>query len=146
MKDLLITVERRWKKQKYTIGKLSINGKPYCETLEDPDRGLTSAMPLAEIQKRKIKGDTAIPTGKYRVVETFSPKFRKTMPLLLNVPGYEGVRIHPGNDASSTEGCLLVGQNKAVGKVLNSRATFDPLHQQIKETIAQGGNVFITIQ
>lgn len=146
MKDLLITVSRRWKKQKYTIGKLSINGKPYCDTLEDPDRGFTSDMPLAEIQKRKIKGDTAIPTGKYRVIETFSPKFKKTMPLLVNVPGYEAVRIHPGNSTADTEGCILVGQNKAVGKVLNSRATFDPLHLQIKETIAQGGNVFITIQ
>lgn len=141
-----ILIERRWKKPAYTIGVMSVDGARLCETLEDTDRGLKSSMPLGEIQKRKIKGQTAIPAGRYQVLMTYSPKFKKNMPLINAVPGYSGVRIHPGNDASATEGCVLVGENKAVGKVLNSRHWFNILLEKIKAAINAGQKVWLTIR
>lgn len=99
------------------------------DTLEDKDRGLTSDMSLAAIKLRKIFGKTAIPTGTYRVKLTYSPKFANKpwakkygglVPEILNVKGFGGVRIHPGNDQYDTDGCPLVGENKVKGKVINS--------------------------
>ena len=88
-------------------------------------------------------GKTAIPTGIYPVTITYSPKFKKNLPLLLNVKGYEGVRIHQGNTDKDTLGCILVGQNKQVGKVLNSRKMFDILY---KELVKTKGRIIIDIQ
>lgn len=116
-----IELERRWKRKGYTIGVLSVNGQRICETVEDEDRGLTADMPLKELQAKKVKGQTAIPTGTYKVVITYSPRFKKQLPLLQNVPGYEGVRIHPGNTAKDTEGCILCGRNTIKGGVTDSR-------------------------
>lgn len=141
-----IHVERRWKKPAYTIGVMSIDGKRFCETLEDTDRGLKKSMSTGEIAEIKVKGQTAIPSGRYQVLLTYSPKFRKDMPLISGVPDYSGVRIHPGNTAADTEGCVLVGENKAVGKVLNSRHWFGILYEKIKSEINQGKKVWITIE
>ena len=141
-----IHIERRWKKPAYTIGVMSIDGKRFCETLEDTDRGLKKSMSTGEIAEIKVKGQTAIPSGRYQVLLTYSPKFRKDMPLIDGVPGYSGVRIHPGNTAADTEGCVLVGENKAVGKVLNSRHWFGILYEKIKSEINQGKKVWITIE
>ena len=141
-----IHIERRWKKPAYTIGVMSVDGARLCETLEDTDRGLKSSMTLGEIQKRKIKGQTAIPAGRYQLLMTYSPKFKKKRPLINAVPGYSGVRIHPGNDASATEGCVLVGENKAVGKVLNSRHWFNILLEKIKTAITASQKVWLTIK
>ena len=141
-----IHIERRWKKPAYTIGIMSIDGKRFCETLEDTDRGLKKSMSTGEIAEIKVKGQTAIPSGRYQVLLTYSPKFRKDMPLIDGVPGYSGVRIHPGNTAADTEGCVLVGENKAVGKVLNSRHWFGILYEKIKSEINQGKKVWITIE
>lgn len=116
-----IELERRWKRKGYTIGVLSVNGQRICETVEDEDRGLTADMPLQELQAKKVKGQTAIPTGTYKVVITYSPRFKKQLPLLQDVPGYEGVRIHPGNSAKDTEGCILCGRNTIKGGVTDSR-------------------------
>ena len=116
-----IELERRWKRKGYTIGVLSVNGQRICETVEDEDRGLTADMPRTELQAKKVKGQTAIPTGTYQIVVTYSPRFKKMLPLLLNVPDYEGVRIHSGNTAKDTEGCILCGRNTQVGTVTNSR-------------------------
>ena len=123
-----LTVERRWPRAEYTIGIMFINGDRFCEILEDP------------IRDKKIKGVTAIPVGTYKIdMETVSPRFKNRawavpykgkLPRLLDVPGYEGVLIHPGNTAADTDGCLLPGNNREKGKVLDSQTRF---HQLMKE-------------
>lgn len=112
-----ITVKRIFKGAKYTIGKLSIDGHYFCDTLEDTVRA----------PGVKIPGKTAIPAGKYKIELTESLRFKKLMPRLKDVPGFTGVLIHPGNTAQDTEGCILVGKNRVKGKVLDSRETFQKL-------------------
>jgi len=129
-----------------TTGKLSVDGKFECFTLEDKDRSLTTAMPLAEITEKKVYGKTAIPKGRYKVIITHSEHFGRDLPLLVNVPGYEGVRIHPGNVAADTLGCVLVGQARSVDTVLNSRSAFAPLGEKIANALHNNENIFITIQ
>ena len=129
-----ITLIRIANKPTYTIGKLYIDGVYFCDTLEDVDRGLDDSMTEKEIKAKKIKGQTAIPTGIYTVKITYSPKYKKLMPLVDNVKGYSGIRIHSGNTHKDTEGCLLVGKNKEVGKVLESRKTFNALYKILTET------------
>lgn len=129
-----LTLIRIANKPTYTIGKLYIDGCYYCDVLEDVDRGLDDDMKESEILKKKIKGQTAIPTGIYPVKITYSPKYKKLMPLIENVKGYSGIRIHSGNTHKDTEGCLLVGKNKEVGKVLESRKTFNALYKILTET------------
>ena len=141
MRQLNIRIDRIAKKSTYTIGKLYLNGVYFCDTLEDTDRGLYQGMPLENIKKIKVYGATAIPKGKYRVVmNVVSPKFSKRatynfckgkLPRLLNVDGYEGVLIHIGNTAKDTAGCILVGQNKVVGQVINSTVTFKKLYAEM---------------
>lgn len=122
-----ITLNRIAKKSKYTIGKLYIDGEYFCDTIEDTDRGLTQTMTDAQIKSKKVYGQTAIPTGTYRVIISYSNKFKRQMPLLLNVPGFLGIRIHSGNTEKDTEGCLIVGKNKVVGKVIESKDTCNKL-------------------
>ena len=141
MRQLNIRIDRIAKKSTYTIGKLYLNGVYFCDTLEDTDRGLYQGMPLQKIKDLKSKGATAIPKGKYKVtMKVVSPKFSKRatyqfcqgkLPRLLNVDGYEGVLIHIGNTAKDTEGCILVGQNKVVGQVINSNTTFKKLYAEM---------------
>lgn len=141
MRQLNIRIDRIAKKSTYTIGKLYLNGVYFCDTLEDTDRGLYQGMPLQKIKDLKIKGATAIPKGKYKVtMNVVSPKFSKRatyqfcqgkLPRLINVDGYEGVLIHIGNTAKDTEGCILVGQNKVVGQVINSTVTFKKLYAEM---------------
>lgn len=140
-----IRINRIASKEDYTIGKLYINGTYFCDTLEDTDRGLADTMTINEILAKKVKAQTAIPTGKYDIILSFSPRFKRVLPLLLSVKGYEGVRIHPGNTNKDTEGCLLVGENKAKGQVLNSRATFERLMAILLECEKRKEKVTITI-
>ena len=128
-----IILNRIAKKAKYTIGKLYINDKYFCDTLEDTDRGLTQSMTEQQIVSKKVYGETAIPTGTYRIIISYSNKFKKQMPLLLNVPGFAGIRIHSGNTEKDSLGCILVGKNKAVGKVLESRDTYSKLFSILQE-------------
>lgn len=151
-----LTLKRIARKEGYTIGRLYIddNPKPFCDTLEDTDRGLEQAMPLDMIKRIKVKGETAIPTGTYELsMRHISPKYSRkkafaftggVMPRLLNVPGYEGVLIHSGNTAADSEGCILVGENKAVGKVLNSMATFKALWSVLNQRKSEP--ITITVQ
>ena len=138
-----LTLVRIANRPTYCIGKLYIDGKYFCDTLEDVDRGLDDSMSEEEIKKLKVKGETAIPTGIYQVTITYSPKYKKNMPLINNVKGYSGIRIHSGNTAKDTEGCLLVGKNKEVGKVLESRVTFNALFKRLQQT---KGKIIIDIQ
>ena len=117
---LHILITRNWRKADYTIGKLYVNGKLLCNTLEDTDRRLYQGQPLAEIAKRKEKGQTAIPTGTYRLRVSASPKFKRELIEVLDVPGFSGIRIHRGNTAADSEGCILPGVNNAVGRVSDS--------------------------
>lgn len=143
--DLNLKLERKWKKEKYTIGNLYVNGVFFSNVLEDTVRGLRQDMTPEEIQKIKIHGQTAIPSGRYEIRVTLSARFRRQLPVLLNVPGYAGVRIHPGNTDANTEGCLLPGKNDRVGQVSNSRATMAALQKQIEEAIYQNSKVYIEI-
>lgn len=122
-----LLLKRIFRGDKYTIGRLYIDGNYYCDVLEDTDRGLSNDMSEEEIKRIKIYGRTAIPKGTYKVEVTYSPKFKRYLPILLNVKGYTGIRIHSGNSHEDTLGCLLVGFNKEKGKVLNSRVTSDKL-------------------
>lgn len=128
---------RVYKGQSYTIGKLYVDGQYICDTIEDADRGLSDSMSLEEIQKNKKYGITAIPTGCYKVImNVVSPKFKNRswakpyggkLPRLQNVKGFDGVLIHVGNTAEDSLGCILVGENKVKGQVINSTATFHKL-------------------
>ena len=138
-----LTLIRIANKKDYCIGDLYVDGKWFANVLEDVDRGLDDDMKESEILKKKIKGQTAIPTGIYPVKITYSPKYKKLMPLIENVKGYQGIRIHSGNTHKDTEGCLLVGKNKEVGKVLESRKTFNALYKILTETKE---NIIIDIQ
>lgn len=129
-----LTLIRIANRPTYCIGKLYIDGIYQCDVLEDTDRGLDDKMSEAEILKKKVKGQTAIPSGVYPVYITWSPKYKKPMPLIENVKGYSGIRIHSGNSAKDTEGCLLVGKNKEVGKVLESRKTYNELFNILNKT------------
>ena len=124
-----------------------VNGEYVCDTLEDTDRGLTSKMSVAQISGMKVHGETAIPTGRYLVdMKTVSPRFGGRLPRLCNVPAYQGVLVHCGNTANDTEGCILVGENKAVGQVLNSTATFRKVYTKLKAADERGEQIYITIE
>lgn len=128
-----LTLMRIANRPTYCIGRLYIDGDYFCDTLEDTDRGLRDEMSLEEIKEKKVKGETAVPTGVYNVILNYSPKYKKTMPLIQNVKGYEGIRIHSGNTDKDTEGCILVGKNKVVGKVVDSRATYEALFKRLQQ-------------
>ena len=140
-----LRLERKYRNNNYCIDKLYINGKYFSDVLEDPDRGLTDTMSLEEIKKIKIKGNTCIPYGTYNITITYSPRFKKNLPLLNNVKGFDGIRIHSGNKPQDTEGCLLPGFNKGKGQVIDSRVTTDKLIAQIQQALNKGEKVTITI-
>lgn len=140
-----ITVDRKWKKDGYTISRLFIDGQRLCECLEDTDRGLRQDMPLEEIKKKKVYGETAIPTGRYAVIMSYSPKFRKTLPEVLDVPGYGGIRIHSGNTPKDTLGCLLPGRNLEKGKVLHSAMYTKMVISRIEAATKKGEEVWLNV-
>lgn len=108
-----------------TIGRLFIDDKFFCYTLEDA------------VRDKKIKSITAIPAGTYEVIINFSNRFKQLMPLLLRVPNFEGVRIHWGNYAKDSDGCLLLGSTKGVDFVGNSKATYSVFLSKIKQVFGQ---------
>jgi hypothetical protein len=108
-----LTLKRNFKGADYTIGKLYIDGHYFCDTLEDTVRP----------NGKKIASKTAIPAGDYKVIKSYSPRFKKILPEILNVPNFTGVRIHAGNTAKDTDGCVLLGLNKTKGAVLDSQTT-----------------------
>lgn len=127
-----ILVKRLYKKSEYTIGKMYIDCQYFCDTVEDTDRGLSQNMKNSTIEAKKMYGKTAIPTGCYRVVLSYSNKFKKTLPLLKDVLGFGGIRIHSGNTAEDSLGCIIVGENKIKGGVINSKATMEKLMQRLR--------------
>ena len=152
-----LKLRRIAKKNGYTIGKLSINGKYFCDTLEDSDRGLDSGMSLDVLKHKKLAHITAIPTGRYQVVmNVVSPRLSKSkfykqfgegrVPRLLNVPAFEGILIHCGNTAKDTDGCILVGKNSQVGMVLDSKITYSKLYPLLEAAYKHNERIFITVE
>jgi hypothetical protein len=119
-----LILHRRFLGEDYTIGSLYVatesENEYFCDTLEDTDRGLTQSMSLDEIKRIKIPHETAIPTGEYQVIVNLSPAKKRMLPRLLDVPGFSGILIHRGNTKHDSSGCILVGENKVKGKVINS--------------------------
>lgn len=152
-----LEVERRWKKETYTIGRLYVDGVYFCNTLEDKCRGLKQTDSIYFIKQRKVYGETAIPSGTYTVaMNVISPKYaaiawywqlcQGKMPRLFNVPGFEGILVHPGNDPTQTLGCLLVGKNTKVGQLTESKATFKALYKEMKKAYDAGEEITIIIE
>lgn len=129
-----IELNRKYRKATYTIGELYLPDSKikFCDTLEDRDRDVNKNG-IFDCGEVKVPGETAIPNGRYKIVFNYSPTMSqkyggKFLPLLLNVPNFSGVRIHAGNTNKDTRGCILVGENKQVGKVINSKAVFWKLY------------------
>ena len=154
---LELLLDRKYRKETYTIGNLYVDGEWFCNALEDKDRGLSQTMTLEEINKIKVYGETAIPTGRYEVrMDIVSPKYNGVkwykdnfggrMPRLESVKGFSGILIHSGNTALDSNGCILVGLNKAKGKVLDSRATFQKLWKVLEQARKTGKTIYLTVQ
>jgi hypothetical protein len=152
-----LVLKRIAKKSNYTIGKLYVNDTYFCDTLEDKDRGLSDSMTETEIKNKKVYGETAIPTGVYNVtLNVYSSKFGAKsfykevcngyLPRLLNVKGFDGILLHSGNSASDSLGCIILGENKVVGKVINSQITFKKLFVVLKQAVDKGETLTIKIE
>lgn len=162
-----LLLKRIARKSLYTIGHLYIDDVYFCDVIEDTDRGADSSMKFTSVggnkgywttpegkKINKVPSETAIPTGRYEItLNVQSPKYAKKatwkafcdgyMPRLLNIHGFDGVLIHTGNTQKDSAGCLIVGQNKEVGKVVNSTVTFKNLYKKLKSTKEK---IYITIK
>ena len=140
-----IVLHRQYPKPTYTIGKLYIDGQYFCDTCEDTDRGLEQTMDVPDVLKRKIKNETAIPTGEYIVRFTYSPRFKRLMPQIENVKGFSGVRMHGGNSSKDTDGCPLFGDADEMNIrdwVSNSQKQFKRFDTMLQ---IEGGNADLHI-
>lgn len=151
-----LLVDRKWKKQGYTMSNLYINGEWFCNVLEDADRGLDDSMSVDRILELKKPTITAIPRGTYEItLDVVSPKYSKVqfykdvcngkVPRLKNVKGFDGILIHAGNTDKDSSGCLLVGVNKIKGQVVNSRETFKALYKLLQDRKSKGEKIIIKI-
>lgn len=127
-----------------TIGELFVDGVKECFTIEDKDRKLHCDMSEAEIAKIKVHSKTAIPTGRYKVVISYSNRFQKYLPEVIGVKGFAGIRIHPGNTAADSEGCILPGSTKAPDFVGNSRSAFNALFAKMKK-VEKTEKIYLTV-
>lgn len=152
-----VLVKRIARRKLYTIGRLYIDGKYICDTIEDTDRGLSDNMSLAQIKKLKIKDQTAIPVGTYKLtMNVKSPRFSQKLyyknycngylPRLINVKGYEGILMHRGTDQNSSSGCLILGYNTVIGKVTDSQKAFETVYPILKKASDRGESISITIK
>lgn len=151
-----LLVDRAWKNSSYTIGRFFVDGQRLGESMEDTDRGLTQDMPLSTIKKKKVYGETAIPSGRYEIKMTHSKKFCKypwalptkgLVPEICNVKGFSGVRIHPLNEAKDSLGCIGIGKNDKKGWISNSTAYYRNLvDNYIIPAIERGEQVFLEIE
>jgi len=130
-----------------TISHFSVNDKPMCHILEDFDRGLKQTDSIEHINATKVYGHTCIPYGRYEVLMTFSQRFQQIMPLVSNVPGYEGIRMHIGNKSADTLGCLLLGDydEKAVNFISNSTGNWTELMDILFRAVDREEKIWITI-
>lgn len=154
-----IRVYRQHKKDTYTIGKMYIDGEYFCDTLEDRDRGLTKNLPEALIKEQKVYGETAIPTGEYKItLDVVSPRFSQydfykevcegKLPRIQNVPAFSGVLIHVADGykgADLLQGCIGVGKNDIKGGLLQGRFYFEELYLKLKEAKSRGEELILNI-
>ena len=141
-----IKLIRKYYQAKYTIGRLYVNNRFFSDCLEPPSLHLTERSALGTILIAKYKGYRAIPTGRYRILITRSRRFGRWLPLLLNVKGFEGIRIHAGNKPEDTRGCILLGLNRRKGYVLDSTRCVLTLIKMMTEAIAKGEKVFVEVR
>lgn len=141
-----IKLIRKYYQAKYTIGRLYVNNRFFSDCLEPPSLHLTERSALGIILIAKYKGYRAIPTGRYRILITRSRRFGRWLPLLLNVKGFEGIRIHAGNKPEDTRGCILLGFNRRKGYVLDSTRCVLTLVKMMTEAIAKGEKVFMEVR
>ena len=137
-----VVLKRIYRCPEYTIGKIYVDNKYITDTLEDTDRDLVQTMSESVIKKLKVYGQTAIPYGEYAItLKLESPKFKSKawakicdgkVPRILDVKGFDGVLIHPGNKPGDTLGCVLLGENKVKGQVINSQKKFADFYEAIK--------------
>jgi len=132
-----LVLHRRYLKETYTIGALSIDGEYFCDTIEDKVRDLPA--------EAKVYGQTAIPYGRYEVELSLSPKFKRLLPMLMDVKYFTGIRIHAGNSARDSSGCILPGENKKKGMVINSTKYEKLLVKKMKLAIKRGEEISLTI-
>ena len=132
-----LALRRKWFTDSSTVGELYVDGAFECFTLEDVVRP-------GDILVVKVPGKTAIGAGRYRVIVDHSTRFNQELPHLLDIPGFTGIRIHPGNSAADTDGCILVGLRRAADSVLDSRKAFEPLLEKIRRGI-EAGQCFIEV-
>ena len=139
-----LRLERLWPKKDYTVGRLYVNDRLFCNTLEDRivDKNKNGVF---DGDEKKVYGESAIPYGTYKIIYNWSPKFGRNLPRLLNVPHFEGILIHPGNTAADSAGCILVGKNTEVGRLTNSRYISDELNKLIDEAQRKGEPITIEI-
>jgi hypothetical protein len=143
---MTIRIDRQWKKAEYTISKVYINGRYYgCNALEDTDRGLLQTMQITELQRKKIKGKTAIPRGYYDVRITYSPKYKRMMPLVVDVPAFSGIRLHSLNKPEDSEGCIGFGKNDKVGWISDSKYWTDKICRLIETALNKGEKVTLIV-
>lgn len=129
----------------YTIGKLFIDGKYFSDTIEDVNRDLNKDGDLLDNGESKVYAQTCIPFGTYDVIVNRSPKMKRDLPRLLNVPHFEGILIHRGSSEKSSAGCIIIGENKVVGKVINSVKYEDALVAVLKHAQNSGEKITIEI-
>ncbi len=140
-----LLVKRKFLGKNYTIGALYIDGKYFCDTLEDRVVDVDKSGAF-DGEEKKIAGKSAIPYGEYKVVVNRSPKFGRELPRLLNVPHFEGILIHRGNSAADTSGCILVGENSLKGKLSNSSIYEEILVVECKGVLKRGETITIKIE
>lgn len=146
-----ILLERVNRADRYTEGRLSFDGRHVCDTVEDTDRdeNRNGRLDCGEV---KIQGETAIPNGRYRVTLEYSPKFSpryggRRIPTIHDVPGFSGIRMHTGNTAADSEGCVIVGVRHTAGAVRDSRATlFDKVIPPMEAATARKEAMWITVR
>lgn len=139
-------LERRYLGAEYTIGSLFINGLYVCDTIEDKVRDTNKDGDLNDLGEEKVYGETAIPYDTYAMDLTMSPKFKRLLPIILDVPHFTGIRIHRGNTAKDSHGCILPGENKAKGKVLNSTKYELIVVEKMLDAIRNGEQMWIEIK
>ena len=153
-----IKVERKARKSRYTIGKVYVDGKYFCDSLEDTDRGVTQLMPFVSTggikgywvkpdgsRVEKVCGKTAIPTGIYDACSYYWPKFGSYVVQLLRVGGFTGILLHNGMIEDNTEGCVLLGKNNVVGRLDGSRIYMDALAARVLACEKRGERVTVEV-
>ena len=155
-----IRIERKTRKNTYTIGKVSIDGKYFCDSLEDTDRGVTQVMPFKPTpvgsangywsvgdgkKIEKVYGKTAIPTGIYDACSYYWPKFKCYVVQLLRVPGFTGILMHNGMTADHSEGCILLGKNNLIGRLDGDRVYMDALAARVMACEKRGERVTVQV-